>query len=136
MKKILWIEDDYLRLKGLVRPLEKSGFIIEYCTDYTSFLKKNTSDIDLYIVDLLLPQKEEGAIVSEEEFIDITGMKVINEIIKTDKPIVVFTVVENTVILSELRSMKNIKAILSKGEIYPSDFKNDIMKILEIGNDN
>ena len=39
MKKILWIEDDFTRLKGMMRPLEKEGFQIKFAEDYPEFEK-------------------------------------------------------------------------------------------------
>jgi DNA-binding response OmpR family regulator len=135
--KILWIEDDYRRLKGLFRPLEKIGHAVDYASDYPSYVRmKNQAEYDLYVVDLILPQKEEGQFLSEKEFIENTGLKVVTEIAKTDKPIMIVTVVENPEVHSQLRSIPNVKSILNKGELFPSDFKSEVLKVMGIEENN
>src|SRR5512138_3706986 len=42
-KRILWIEDDYYTIKGLVKPLENDGFCIDIAIDGIEAYKKLTS---------------------------------------------------------------------------------------------
>ncbi len=134
MKKILWIEDDYLRLKGLMLPLEKIGFCIDYVADYASMLKMKLDSYDLFIVDLILPQKEVGEIVIDKEYIPMPGVKIVDELDKLRKPIIILTVVRDQEIFSHLKNKQNVRSIMTKGNIFPSDFKSEVLEILGVSN--
>lgn len=132
MKKILWVEDDYFRLKGLMRPLEKKGFIVDFAEDYPSFVKKLDQNYDLYVVDLILPQKEIGEKIKDGEFIELPGVKIIDEIDKLGKPIIVLTVVSDPALYEDLKKKNSVKKVLNKGNIFPTDFAEDVLEILGI----
>ena len=57
MAKILWIEDQYDLLKGMLRPLSKGGHTVEYAVNaYDGWVKaKNWKHYALIVVDLILP---------------------------------------------------------------------------------
>ena len=129
--KILWVEDDYVRLSGLMRPLEKKGFVVDHVLDYPSFDKlPDIESYDLYVIDLILPQKDHGKTVSDEEFVSLPGMQIIDRISDLGKPIIVFTVVIQAKVHKELEKKKNVKKILIKGNIFPSDFMEDVYDCL------
>lgn len=68
-KKILWIDDDYYELKGLLRKVEEQGVIVEYATSvseaYTRVIKKQEI-YDLIIVDMILPIQDEHGETDED----------------------------------------------------------------------
>jgi len=57
MSKILWIDDDYEAIKGLMRPLEQAGHEIDPARTIVSALEKLRGGIEyeLAIIDIILP---------------------------------------------------------------------------------
>jgi CheY-like chemotaxis protein len=55
--KLLWIEDDFLILDGLLAPLKKEGVAITTAADYNSAKEaiNQAKSFDVAIVDLIIP---------------------------------------------------------------------------------
>jgi CheY-like chemotaxis protein len=60
MSRILWVDDDYQVIRGLIRPLERAGYTFDNVGSIAAALKKLHSDTlyDLAIIDILLPLDE------------------------------------------------------------------------------
>lgn len=126
--KILWIEDDSKRLKGLVKPLERDGHKIFCAEDQEEALKLIDNDeFNLIIVDLIIPSGEKNA-TSLNHFVGLNLIKILKaKNILT--PICVLSVVRDQDIIRELQDM-GIKKILQKGSLLPSNLRKEIYDIL------
>jgi len=112
MKKILWIEDEADIIKYVISPLKRKGFSFQIAESYEEFnkIKHDTDKFDLILLDLILPKKN-----STPPY-DYVGLKILDELtneLKTEIPIIVFTVVNNHKTNSKL-SKYNIYDILYK----------------------
>ena len=79
-KRILWVEDDYYAIRGLMRPLERAGFQIDAATSAAVGyqLASQWKTYDLIVVDLILPLSDDDHALpsvvkswSREEYIGI-----------------------------------------------------------------
>ena len=130
MKRILWIEDDAVRLEGLMDPLREEGFEVNTATDYPQFVERlKEGKYDLFVVDLILPQASVGEQVAYEDFIDLVGLKIIDSLNKShpEAPVIVVTVVKDT---EAVEQYANVKRVLHKGNLYPSDFQEVVHSII------
>ena len=112
MKKILWIEDEADIIKYVVSPLKRNGVIFQIAESDEEFnkIKHDIDKFDLILLDLILPKKN-----STPPY-DYVGLKILKELtnkLKTEVPIVVFTVVNNHNTNSKL-SEYNVYDILYK----------------------
>ena len=137
-KKILWIEDDYYAIKGLLRPLELDGFVIEVATSalegYTK--SQNWREYDLMVVDLILPLSDDNQDIPQvvrgwdnEEYTGIGLAKWLKQEMKVQCPILMMSVVSST---SKYNLQEyGLNNILSKKNLLPSRVKSEVYKILE-----
>lgn len=133
MYKMLWIEDDYDRLKNLMRPLSKKNFCINHAHSLEKFsLIQDINTYDLFVVDIMIPQFENNNRIQLEDFEPYPGLKVIEQLVKYDKPIVVLSVVTDPAVTKIIESYKSNIKFLTKGNIFPSDFKYEIFEMLNI----
>lgn len=121
MKKILWIEDEADIIKYVVSPLKRNGVIFQIAESDEEFnkIKHDIDKFDLILLDLILPKKN-----STPPY-DYVGLEILKELtnkLKTEVPIVVFTVVNNHNTNSKL-SEYNVYDILYKP--IPSDVLTD-----------
>lgn len=126
--KILWVEDDAQKLKGLVKPLEKDGHKIIFAEDKKEALELiENDDFNLIIVDLIIPTGEQGN-TGNDHFV---GVDLINDLKQKNivSPIIVLSVVRDYEIIKELERI-GVKAILPKGSFLPSHLKNEVYRIL------
>lgn len=130
MTKVLWIEDDYDRIKGLTRPLEKNGFQITPVTDTESFFTlENKYNFDLYIVDLILPQKKNYDTLDPDEFENLPGIKIVHDLNSKGKKIIVLSVVSEKIMRTLKRKYVNVLKIIKKGNVFPSDFRELVLEL-------
>ena len=61
-RRILWVEDDYYHLKGLVRPLVKKGCEIVNAGSYVEAvgLLNDWRNFSLILLDLIIPYSDTG----------------------------------------------------------------------------
>lgn len=139
-KRILWVEDDYFAIKGLMRPLEKDGFTFDIATSVLDFypLSQQWSNYSLIIVDLILPlseSKEEEIplklknLVENAEFSGIGLVKWLVMEMKAECPILILSTVEVPLIKFHLQECKSIKS-LSKSGLLPSIVKQKVLDMI------
>jgi CheY-like chemotaxis protein len=128
-RKILWIEDDALRLKGLIRPLEKDGYIIKLALDEKQAIKAlDENDFDLILFDIIIPSGSNR----EEDYDEYIGVRLAKEIVEKRNvkvPILGISVVNRPEILDSLYEL-GFEKILPKGYVLPSELKKEVDKIL------
>ena len=118
-KRILWVEDDYYHLKGLVKPVEKAGFQVVPARSYVEaklILSKCTS-FCLVLLDLIIPYSDFEPVASDIPPVDRTtidedinsltrnGLALFDYLVNTLKlsvPIVVLSVVQTKTIVDTL----------------------------------
>jgi CheY-like chemotaxis protein len=128
MANILWVEDDYERIKGLGYFLEEKGHkFIPATTKKGAFqILDERKDFNLIILDLIIP---EGEVV--EPFEPYPGFKVLERLkeLNINVPIIVLTVVRDAGILDRLNNYQ-VTEILKKGVFRPSELQEAVNKIL------
>jgi CheY-like chemotaxis protein len=128
---ILWIEDDYIVLKPLIKPLEKAGYIFDYAKNQREALEcLSNRAYDLIILDIIIP---EGEYHSEREPLLHVGVKLLHKIVKElgiKTPIIVVSVLNDKLLKDEIKGL-GVKKVLAKGRILPSELKKEVDKILK-----
>lgn len=132
MANILWIEDESVKIYGLVRPLEKDGHQITTAIDKRDALEKlKEATYDLIILDIIIPEGEEINTLQRIE--PYVGIQVLEYIKETQQkvPVIVLTIVNDEEPLSYIRGYGDIR-ILHKGSYLPSDLKAEVYDVLGI----
>jgi CheY-like chemotaxis protein len=139
-KNILWIEDDYYSIKGLVRPLEMDGFEIDVATSaFEGYTKcQNWKDYDLIMVDMDLPLSdgvnekipEEIQSWEKEELIGINLSKWIAVRLQAKIPILILSIVNDPIKVYNLEKY-GLKYCIDKSGLLPSKLKDEVMLILK-----
>ena len=138
-KRILWMEDDYYAIRGLMRPLELEGFKIDVATSVSEcYIKGQAWTVyDMIIVDLILPLSNDENIPVEitkwiDENMEYPGIGMVKWFIeekKVDCPLLILSVVNDVFERFQLPKNKSIK-ILSKKGILPSKIKQEVLNII------
>jgi CheY-like chemotaxis protein len=128
---ILWIEDDADSLKGIILPLTKDGYKVEIAGNANEalvYLEKSSTEIELIILDLILPTGDLKPISGEME--RYTGLDIIYKLKEKELniPIIVFTVVESPQLEQTLTKL-GVRKILLKGRLLPNQLKKQVDKI-------
>jgi hypothetical protein len=137
-KKMLWVEDDFYAIKGLIRPLEKAGFDITVTTSatdaYHSLLEGN--ELDVIFIDLIIPLTNDDQKVMpiiqawcEEKYVGIGLAKWVSTEMKVNCPIVLLSVIKDPISQFDLGKF-NLKYALSKRGLLPSTVKNYTFEML------
>jgi CheY-like chemotaxis protein len=128
MANILWVEDDYERIKGLGYFLEEEGHkFIAATTKKEAFqILDERKNFDLIIIDLILSEGEDI-----KPFDPFPGFKVLKRLkdLNLDVPIIVLTIVEDTEILNRLNKYKIVE-LLKKGGFKPSELREAVHRVL------
>jgi CheY-like chemotaxis protein len=133
-RKILWIEDGAYQLRGLVKPLEKRGYRIEYALNAKEAIEKlNREDYQLILLDIIIPTGDDSNL-DDLELIEFVGLrladKIVNEM-KINTPIIGITVVNNPRVIDHLYDLGVMK-IFFKGYLLPSQLLDYIENFLAI----
>lgn len=130
--KILWIEDDYLELMPLIKILKNAGCIFDYAkNEIEAVAQLNSSTYDLIILDIIIP---EGVYHDDRDPLFHVGLKLLNKIVNEMNnkiPVIVVSVVNDETIKAQLRDL-NVKKILLKGRLLPSELKSNIEEVLGV----
>lgn len=135
-KKILWIEDDYYHLQGLVRGLKREGFEIVPAysgLDAHNELKKWQSYVAI-IVDLILPTSvtEEASplpALAAEKFVGMGILRYMMQELKVRVPVIVLTVVTDPDARAEMEAL-GVKEVLFKGDLLPPQVQESLHRAL------
>lgn len=133
-KRILWIEDDYYHLQGLVTPLKRISFSIDIAESYNEALTylENWKDYDLIILDLLLPNMEKGDF--EENLKPWHYGKMLfyyMKRIEIDRPIVILSIVQYKELIRELMN-HGASMHLEKIDLTPLQVKEAVLSLIGI----
>jgi DNA-binding response OmpR family regulator len=141
MKKcILWIEDDYFDVKGLVYSLSKEGFKIDVATSAVQGFEKaqNWQAYDLIIVDLILPLADDIGTLPEkvqswakEQHTGIGLLKWLKTELKAECPVMMLSVVREPISRFNLENL-GLAGYLPKRGLLPSQVKEEVFKILKV----
>ncbi len=137
MAKILWIEDEADRIRGVVRSIEKEhDFDIAYSRS-EALRKLEINNYDLIILDIYIPPVSEGEEKTHQKHEDYEGIKVLeilrNEL-KIKTKLIIFSVV-NTSELDKLTNGLNVFAIMQKGTLSPKSLKEKVNEALGLINE-
>ena len=142
-KRILWIEDDYYAIKGLVRPLEKAGFVVDAATSALDGFNRalHWEQYDLIVVDLILPISNETKPVPDkvstwqkEEHVGVGILKWLLSELKVKCPVMLLSVVRNPAQTYKLDSL-GLAAYLPKRGLLPTQVKAEVFRLLGISSD-
>ena len=135
---ILWIEDDYYAIQGLVRPLVKAGFEVDPATSAVEGYKKakNWRSYDLIIVDLILPLSDsdeklplEVIAWEREVYVGVGLAKWLLTELKVKCPVLLLSVVRDPITTFHLENI-GLADYLPKRGLLPSRVKEEVLKLL------
>lgn len=138
-KRILWIEDDYYAIKGLVRPLEKAGFQIDAATSAIEGYHKarRWQLYDLIVVDLILPLSDDDQALPEkvstwryEEHVGVGLLKWLLTELKVTCPVMLLSVVRHPMHTFQLSGI-GLASYLPKRGLLPSQVKTEVFRLLD-----
>ena len=139
--RILWIDDDYYTIKGLYRPLERKGFIVDVAKNALDGYRKGPGweNYDLIVVDLIIPLSddemplpEEVASWGHEKYIGLGLVNWLITKIAVKCPILLLSVVSDPIL--NLQFMKYERLYyLPKSGLVPSLVLEKVEKLLEGG---
>jgi DNA-binding response OmpR family regulator len=146
-KRILWIEDDYYHLQGLVKPLKKEGFeiIIAKCYEDAKKILDDNIDLDMVLLDLIIPYSLTGSIVRKKKENDYqnqvetpddlveNGINLFNYIrkdLKLNIPIIILSIVSNEDIINRLNE-NGANEKLQKLGMLPLKLKEVVLELLQ-----
>ncbi len=137
-KRILWIEDDYFAIKGLVRPLERDGFTFDVATSAVEgfYKAQHWQAYDVILVDLILPLANSDEDLPEkvrswnnEHYIGLGLLKWLKTELQVACPILMLSVVRNPVSKFKLENLR-LAGYLPKRGLLPSQVKANVLKII------
>jgi CheY-like chemotaxis protein len=139
-KKILWIDDDFYAIQGLLRPIQKEGYKVDVALSALDGYRKaqHWKDYDLIVVDLILPiSQEETApdIVkswdSQEKY-RFVGLGLINWLLKELQakcPVMILSVVANPISTYGLEHL-GLAGCIRKSGLLPLELKEELIKAI------
>ena len=139
-KNILWIEDDYFAIKGLIRPLEKAGFAIDIATSAFEGYQKaqHWTTYDLIMVDLILPARagdqalpEPVASWQSEAHLGIGLLKWLLTELAVQCPVMLLSVVRHPTQTYGLENL-GLAGYLPKRGLLPSHVREEVFRLLRL----
>jgi CheY-like chemotaxis protein len=141
MKKcILWIEDDYFAIKGLVRPLEREGFTFDVATSAVEgfYKAQQWRAYDVILVDLILPLVNSDEDLPEkvrswnnEPYVGIGLLKWLKADLQVECPVLMLSVVRDPISKFHLENL-GLAGYLPKRGLLPSQVKANVLKIINV----
>lgn len=141
MKKyLLWVEDDYYAIKGLFRPLERSGFLIDVATSAADGYHKalKWDKYALIIVDLIMPLSDsdtswplpaEVEAWKKEEYAGIGLLKWLKLKLGAECPILLLSIIQDPISKYGLEDL-HLDGTLMKRGLLPTQVKEVVFQIL------
>lgn len=141
--KILWIDDDNRILRGFLRKVEEEGVIVDYAgyaLEGYQKIKKNGSEYDLILVDIILPlfPMSDGAMdlpeeIKRWEYEDDLGILLVKETIKMypTVKVAILSILDEGAVQKRLGDTKVLQ-IFPKQTISSAELKERIMKLLDL----
>ena len=140
MKKcILWIEDDYFAINGLIRPLEREGFMFDVATSAVEgfYKAQQWQAYDVILVDLILPLADNDEELPEkvrawnnEPYVGIGLLKWLKAELHVTCPVLMLSVVRDPIPKFHLENLKLVGYLPKRG-LLPSQVKANVLKIIE-----
>ena len=138
--RILWIEDDYYHLKGLVKPLQKMGFKIATARSFVEARKslQDWQQFCMIILDLILPYSETERVSRGQAggngIADMTenGVGLFDHMVdelRLTIPILILSVVTDEHIINHVVSKGAVRPFVKRG-VLPEELKAAVMEIL------
>ena len=141
MKKcILWIEDDYFAINGLIRPLEHEGFTFDVATSAVEgfYKAQHWQAYDVILVDLILPLAngeedlpEKVRAWNNEPYVGIGLLKWLKAELQVQCPVLMLSVVRNPIPKFHLEKL-GLAGYLPKRGLLPSQVKANVLKIINL----
>lgn len=138
--KILWVEDDYWHVKGLLRPLEKEGFAIEAATSALEAYEilQGEETYDVIIVDLILPcavgsPEELPPTVAKWDLEEYTGLGLLKWMLfdlEVTVPLIVLSVAATEDLANTLLEL-GVRKVLPKRGLFPPQLQAVVHAVLE-----
>lgn len=139
-QKILWVEDDYYHVKGLVKPLEKIGFQVVPARSFVEAksLLKNWSSFCIVLLDLIIPYSERELVNPNQkedetnETVSENGLALFDymvEELRINVPIVILSVIRTQQIMDSLMS-KGAARTVEKSGLLPKDIKHVVLDVI------
>jgi CheY-like chemotaxis protein len=142
-KRILWIDDDFEAIKGLMKPLVNDGFQIDPATTALQAyeMAKQWREYDLIVVDLIFPISDAQTEIAEmpslvkawdkgeETPVGIGFSKWVLAELKVKCPVLIMSVVNNPLEKHNLSQYKSLHAIQKRG-LLPKELRDEIKRIL------
>ena len=138
-QQILWIEDDYFAIRGLMHQLENEGFNIEAATSALEAFQKapGWESYDVILVDLIIPLTisdeplpEKVKSWKKEKYVGIGILKWLKRELKVDCPVLMLSVVRDPIARFNLENL-GLAGYLPKRGLMPSQIKTKVLEILE-----
>lgn len=132
MVRILWVEDEgNTDLMHYKQPMVEAGYVVDVAETAEEAFDALPMEYDVYIIDLLLPQRDEF-----KEFFEFPGIEILRRMTEDHKiepeKIIVFTVVKDERVHQEIREL-GVKRIMVK-QLQSVDFlKKEVDKLLRKG---
>mgnify|MGYP001293256579 CR=1 FL=1 len=140
MKKcILWIEDDYFAINGLIRPLEREGFTFDVATSAVEgfYKAQQWQAYDVILVDLILPLADNDEELPEtvrawnnEPYVGIGLLKWLKAELHVTCPVLMLSVVRDPIPKFHLENLKLVGYLPKRG-LLPSQVKTNVLKIID-----
>lgn len=144
---ILWIEDDYFQLKGLIKPLQRAEYHFEIASSYVEAISylQNWQKYSLIILDLILPFSDLEPFVPQDDIDGINpmrdssrdlvenGVRLFDEMksnFKITIPILLLTIVNQKPIVDELLKVGGVRRLPKLG-LLPSELKEIVLEVLD-----
>ena len=131
MANILWVEDEALKISGLVRPLIIRKHEIEIANDMSSAIKLiDEKTYDLILLDIIIP---DGTKTNIEEINPYEGLNLLQYIFdkKLATPVIILSVVNDNNVIRKIKKL-GYETILSKGTLLPSKLLHTVYEVLGI----
>ena len=131
-KRILWIEDDWDRLIGIMKPLESGYRITTAMSEKEALELLREETFDLIILDLIIPAGDEG----QDDCDELIGIRLAKKIryLGLMIPIIVLSVVNDRQTIYELKNI-GISEFLVKGRCLPSYLSSRVEYVLSEHNE-